>query len=62
MMRRGRPRLPDNLRKIEQVRVVLTVDERNELIALSESLNMSMSALARSFVVKGLERTAQEAQ
>ena len=55
-MPRGRPRLPDNLRKTEQVRVVLTADERDELIELSQSLNMTMSALARSWVVDGLQK------
>lgn len=48
--------MPDNLRKTEQVRVVLTVDERDELIELSQSLNVTMSALARSWVVDGLQK------
>ena len=59
-MPRGRPRLPDNLRKTEQVRVVLTVDERDELIELSQSLNVTMSALARSWVVDGLQKNLRK--
>jgi hypothetical protein len=51
MNKRGRPRLPDHLRKTEQVRIVLTVDEYKSLLQLSESLGLSMSAIARQGVI-----------
>jgi hypothetical protein len=61
MARRGRPRLPDHLRKTEQVRIVLTVDEYESLFELSESLGLSMSAIARESVVQLLtERVNDE--
>lgn len=61
MNRRGRPRLPDHLRKTEQVRIVLTVDEYQSLLELSESVGMSMSAIARQSVINLLtERVNDE--
>jgi hypothetical protein len=51
MNKRGRPRLPDHLRKTEQVRIVLTVEEYKSLLQLSESLGLSMSAIARQGVI-----------
>ena len=52
MSKRGRPRLPDHLRRTEQIRIVLTVDEYESLLQLSESLGLSMSAMARQSVVQ----------
>ncbi len=54
MMKRGRKRLPDDLRKTEAVRVALTVTEYQSLVGVAESLGMTMSGLAREIVVGAL--------
>jgi len=51
MSKRGRPRLPVELRKTEQVRVVLTVSQYEALLAFAESSEKSMSAVARELVI-----------
>ena len=49
------------MRKTEQVRIVLTVDEHQSLLELSESIGVSMSAIARQSVIELLtERVNDE--
>ena len=59
MARRGRKRLPEDLRKTEQVRVALTVSEYKTLTEVAESLGVTMSALARESVIRLLAEGKQ---
>jgi hypothetical protein len=56
MAKRGRPRLPAELRKTEQVRVVLTVGEYEALLTFAESSEKTMSAVARELVIDCLQK------
>jgi hypothetical protein len=53
-MKKGRKRLPDHLRKTEQVGVALTVSEYEGLVELAASLGVTISALARQSVISVL--------
>jgi hypothetical protein len=58
-MKKGRKRLPDYLRKTEQVGVALTVSEYEGLIEIAESLGVTISAFARQSVIQALTERNQ---
>ena len=55
LSKRGRPRLPDDERLSENVRIMLTSDQFALLERVSREQNVSMSAVVRKVILNYLE-------